>query len=58
MGPGVLMMSSGESFALDVIEHLQNRREAQLLQFVLRQLEFADGREVLDRDVVMLKVAA
>ena len=37
----------GELLALDVIEHLQDRREAQLLQLVFRQLEFADRRKFL-----------
>ena len=47
----------GELFALDVIEDLQNGREAQLLQLVFRQFEFADRPEILDRNVVDLQVA-
>ncbi len=42
----------GEAFALDVIEHLQDGREAELLQLVLGQLEFADGREIFDGNIV------
>ena len=48
----------GEAFALDVIEHLHDGREAELLQFVLRQLEFADRLKVLDRNVVDAELAA
>ena len=44
----------GELFALDVIEDLENWREAQLLQFVFRQFEFADRPEILDRNIVDL----
>src|SRR6266705_3663425 len=36
----------GESFSLDVIEHLQNRRETQSLELVFRQLEFADRPKI------------
>ena len=42
----------GESLALDVVEHLQNWREAQLLQLVLGQFKFADWFEIFDRDIV------
>src|SRR5438876_9417309 len=42
----------GESFSLDVVEHLQNRRETQLLQLVLGQFKLADRSEVLDRDTI------
>ena len=45
MGPGVEMMISVNPFALDVVQHLQHRREGQLLEFVLGDLELADGRE-------------
>src|SRR5712691_5096882 len=48
----------GEPFPLDVIQHLQNWRETQFLQFVFRQLKFADGREVFDWDIRELKVAS
>ncbi len=51
-GPGVLMIISREFFPLYVIQHLKNRRETQFLQFVLRQFKFADGREILDRNIV------
>ncbi len=47
----------GESFSLDVIEHLQNRRETQFLQFVFGQLEFADRSKILDWDIVDLQFA-
>src|SRR5262249_9048713 len=47
-----------ESFPLDVIQHLQNWRETQFLEFVFRQLEFADGREVFDWDIGKLKVTS
>ena len=50
MGPGVRDDQLGETFALDVVDHLQDRREAELLQLVFGQLELADGREVFDRD--------
>src|SRR5438105_3110924 len=42
----------GESFSLDVVEHLQNRGETQLLQLVLGQFKLADRSEVLDRDTI------
>ena len=48
----------GKFLALNVIEHLQNGREAQFLQFVFGQLELADRREVLDRDIVDLELVA
>src|SRR6202022_1308888 len=48
----------GKFFPLDVIEHLQNWREAELLQFVFRKFELADRREILDRDIVDLEFAA
>ena len=54
IGPGRADDDLGELFALDVIEDLQDRREAQLLQFVFRQFEFADRPEIFDRDVVDL----
>ena len=40
----------GEFLALDVIDDLEDGREGELLEFVLGQLEFADGLEILDRD--------
>ncbi len=52
IGPGVLMMISVKLLALDVIEDLQDRREAELLQLVFGQLEFADRPEILDRNSV------
>ena len=48
----------GELLPLNVIEDLQNRREAQPLQFVFRQFEFADRPEILDRDIVDLQIPA
>ena len=45
-------------FPLNVIENLENRREAEFLQFVFGQFEFADGFEILDRDIVCLQLAA
>src|SRR4030095_12129681 len=45
-------------FALDGIEQLQDGREAQLLQLVLGQLEFADRFEVLDRKSIEGELAA
>ena len=42
----------GELFALNVFEDLQERREAQLLQLVFRQFEFADRPEVFQRNIV------
>ena len=44
----------GKFFALNVVEHLQNGRETELLQLVLGQLEFADRLEILNRDIVDL----
>ncbi len=46
----------GEFFPLDVIQHLQDRRETQFLQLVFRQLEFADRLEIFNRDIVDLQV--
>src|SRR5881227_1738288 len=46
-----------EFFSLYVIQHLENGREAQFLQLVLRQFKFADGREIFDWDVTNLLVA-
>src|SRR5438552_18637575 len=37
-----------ELFPLYVIQHLENRRETQFLQFVLGQFKFANGREIFD----------
>ena len=48
----------GETLALDVIEHVEKGREAELLQLVLGNFEFADGREILDRDVGDRKLRA
>ena len=50
------MMISVNFPALDVIEHLQNRREAQFLQFVFRQFKLADRREIFDWDIVDLEL--
>src|SRR5437867_12985762 len=47
-----------EPFPLNVIKDLQNRRETQFLQLVLRQLEFADRFKILDRDVVDRELVA
>src|SRR6266853_2990360 len=46
-----------EFFSLYVIQHLENGREAQFLQLVLRQFKFADRLEVFDRDVANLQLA-
>ena len=48
----------GESFSLDVIEHLQNRRETELLEFILRQFKFTDRSKIFDRNVVDLQLAS
>src|SRR6266699_3170229 len=45
-----------ESSALYVIQHLENRRETQFLQFVLGQFKFADWREIFDREFVNSQV--
>src|SRR5258708_33017322 len=37
-----------ESLLLNVVDHMQNRREAQILKFGLGELKFSDGDEVLD----------
>ena len=44
--------------ALDVIEHLEDGREAQFLELVFGQLKLADWREVFDRDVADLEGGA
>src|SRR5439155_192656 len=41
----------GKFFPLNVIKDSKDRRKAQLLQLVFRQLEFADRFEILDWDV-------
>src|ERR1700730_9510509 len=41
-----------ESLPLDVIEHLQDRREAQLLKLVLWQFKFADRSKIFYRDLL------
>ena len=41
----------GESFTLDVIEHSEDGRETELLQFVFGQFEFADRLKVFDRNI-------
>src|SRR2546430_11144623 len=46
-----------EFLALYVIQHLENRREAQFFQLVLRQFKFADGRGVFDWGVTNFLVA-
>src|SRR5437773_11215252 len=46
-----------EFLGLYVIQHLENRREAQFLMLVLRQFKFAEGREVFDWEVNNLLVA-
>src|SRR5713101_7624020 len=48
----------GESFSLDVIEHLQNRRETQFLEFILRQFEFANRPKIFDWNIVDLQLAS
>ena len=50
--PGRADDNLSEFFPLYVIQHLENRRETQFLQFVLGQFKFADGREIFDWDVV------
>src|SRR5207237_8569667 len=45
-------------FSLNVVEHLENGRKAQFLQFVLRQLKLADWPEVLDLNVVDVQFAS
>src|ERR1700741_652704 len=55
-GPGRADDNLGEFLALYVIQHLENRRETQFLQFVLGQFKFADGREISDRDFVNSQV--
>src|SRR2546430_17709115 len=47
-----------EFLALYVIQHLENRREAQFLQLVLRQFKFADGRGGFDLGVTNVLVAS
>ena len=50
--PGRADDDLSEFFPLHVIQHLENRRETQFLQFVFGQFKFADGREIFDWDVV------
>ena len=45
-----------EFFALNIVENLKNRREAELLQLVFGQFEFANRREIFDRDIVRLQI--
>src|SRR5207247_11452377 len=45
-----------ESFPLYVIQHLENRRETQFLQFVLGQFKFVNVREILAWDVANLQL--
>ena len=45
-------------FPLDIVEHLKDWREAQFLELILRQFEFADGRKVFDRDIKALQTVA
>ena len=44
-------------FPLNVIEHLQNRRETQLLEFILGQFKFANGREIFERNIIDVRFA-
>src|SRR5207248_11621431 len=48
----------GKFFPLNVIKDSKNRRKAQLLQLVFRQLEFTNWLEILDWDVVDAQLAA
>ena len=50
IGPGVLMMIS-------VIEHSEDGRETELLQFVFGQFEFADRLKVFDRNISDVQLA-
>ena len=54
--PGRADDNLSEFFPLYVIQHLENRRETQFLQFVLGQFKFANGREILDGDVANLQL--
>ena len=46
-----------ETFALDIIEHSEDGREAELLQFVFGQLEFADRFKISDRNISDVQLA-
>src|SRR6266478_3162744 len=56
--PGRADDNFSEFFPLYVIQHLENRRETQFLQFVLGQFKFANGREIFDWDVVDAQVVS
>src|SRR6266581_2996948 len=56
--PGRADDDLSEFLPLYVIQHLENRRETQFLQFVFGQFKFADGREIFDWDVADLQVAS
>ena len=43
-------------FPLNIVEHLEDRRETQLLEFILGQFKFADWREIFDRNIIDVQI--